>query len=179
VIRLVAPSEARGGGVRSQPGVPATLHTEAEEAAHSSGPRILFLDDDPARAATFLAAAPRAVWVETAEKCIARLAESWDEVHLDHDLGGEKFVDFDREDTGMGVVRWLCGTPRPHLGGTRFIIHTRNINAACMMVIHLEMGGFDVTARPFDDRRPEMTLEGTAGRLLAMARGLVRRVAGI
>ena len=32
---------------------------------------------------------PEAVWVQTADDCIARLEEGWDEVHLDHDLGGE------------------------------------------------------------------------------------------
>ena len=51
---------------------------------------ILFLDDDPERAEIFLADNPEAVWVQTAEECIARLAEAWDEVHLDHDLGGER-----------------------------------------------------------------------------------------
>ena len=55
--------------------------------------RILFLDDDPARAEIFLAENPEAVWVQTADECIARLEEDWDEVHLDHDLGGERFVD--------------------------------------------------------------------------------------
>jgi hypothetical protein len=179
VIRRDASSEARGGGARSDLGLSASLRSDVAEAVHSSHPRILFLDDDPVRADAFLAAEPRAVWVETAGQCIAQLAESWDEVHLDHDLGGEKLVDFEREDTGMGVVRWLCNAPRPHLARTRFIIHTRNLNAACMMVIHLQMGGFEVTARPFDDRGPGSTLERTAGRFLAMARGIIRRVSGI
>src|ERR1700730_15634727 len=75
----------------------------------SDGPnKVLFLDDDPARGAVFLAEHPDAVWVTTAEECIAYLAEPWHEVHLDHDLGGEAFVDCERNDSGMAVVRWLC-----------------------------------------------------------------------
>ena len=66
--------------------------------------KVLFMDDDPARGAMFLAAHPDAVWVGTAEACIAHLVEPWDEVHLDHDLGGEVFVDHERDDCGMAVV---------------------------------------------------------------------------
>src|SRR4051812_41221725 len=75
--------------------------------------RVLFLDDDPGRAAIFLAAVPHAVWVSTVEECLPRLEEEWDEVHLDHDLGGETFVDCGRDDCGMEVVRWLCLEAHP------------------------------------------------------------------
>jgi hypothetical protein len=116
----------------------------------ASGPRrILFLDDDPSRASAFLAEHPDATWVRTAEQCLASLAESWDEVHLDHDLGGEVFVAHEREDCGMAVVRWLCDEPREHLRTTRFIVHTRNPNAACVMQLHLEVRGYDVRVLPF------------------------------
>ena len=111
--------------------------------------RILFLDDDPERAALFLAWVPGAVWVQTADDCLARLEEGWDEVHLDHDLGGEHFVDFGREDCGMAVVRWLCLVPRPHLQRTRFYVHSHNPNAANLMVMQIYMAGFQVEARPF------------------------------
>ena len=77
--------------------------------------RRLFLDDDPARAAVFTARHPDACWVETAPACLEKLAERWDEVHLDHDLGGEHFVESTRPDCGMEVVRWLTAEPRPHL----------------------------------------------------------------
>lgn len=115
----------------------------------SSGLRILFLDDDPGRASAFLGEFPEAVWVQTAEECLARLGEAWDEIHLDHDLGGQVFVDHEREDTGMAVVRWLCADPRPHLNAARFVVHTHNQNAACMMVLHLQAMGFDARACPF------------------------------
>jgi hypothetical protein len=113
------------------------------------GPRILFLDDDPGRAAAFLAAHPAAVWVRTAEQCLARLEEAWDEVHLDHDLGGEVLVDTGREDCGMAVVRWLCLVPQAHLRDTRFVIHSHNVNAAWLMVKQLQAMGLDVRACPF------------------------------
>jgi hypothetical protein len=112
-------------------------------------PKVLFLDDDLDRGETFLADYPDAVWVRTAEECIDRLSESWDEVHLDHDLGGEVFVDYEREDCGMAVVRWLCDQPRPDLKKTRFFVHTHNLNAACLMALQLEAIGYDVQIRPF------------------------------
>ena len=56
--------------------------------AFEGRPKVLFMDDDPMRGEIFLNVHPDAVLVATAEECIARLAEPWDEVHLDHDLGG-------------------------------------------------------------------------------------------
>ena len=111
--------------------------------------RILFLDDDPIRGEIFLAEYPDAVWAQTTEECLARLCEPWDEVHLDHDLGGEVFVDHERDDCGMAIVRWLCAQPRPHLKNTRFFVHTHNLSAACLMVLGLQLVGYDVQVRPF------------------------------
>ena len=117
--------------------------------------RRLFLDDDPARAAAFLARHPDAAWVETAAECVARLAEPWDEVHLDHDLGGEHFVESARADCGMEVVRWLTAEPRPHLARARFTVHSHNVVAAFEMTIRLMDAGFQVAARPFGLAAPE------------------------
>ncbi len=111
--------------------------------------RLLFLDDDPARAEIFLAENPEAVWVQTAQECLTRLAEPWDEVHLDHDLGGEHYVDLSREDCGMEVVRWLCLEPRPHLERTQFYIHSHNAGAASAMVMQMYVSGYKVEGRPF------------------------------
>ncbi len=111
--------------------------------------RVLFLDDDPLRAEVFLSENPGAVWVTTVEACLAKLAESWNEVHLDHDLGGEQFVDVDRDDCGMAVVRWLCNEPRAHLRATRFVVHTHNPVAGNLMMMMMEFGGYQVEGRPF------------------------------
>lgn len=112
-------------------------------------PRVLFLDDDPGRAEVFLAEQPHAIWVQTAADCIVKLSEPWDEIHLDHDLGGEHFVDTDRDDCGMAVVRWIVETPREHLKTTRFLIHSHNVNAATVMGFQLTMSGFHTEVRPF------------------------------
>ena len=119
------------------------------EANLSIGRRILFLDDDPARATEFLTENPDAVWVETVADCLRALCEPWDEVHLDHDLGGESFVDHDRDDCGMAVVRWLCEAPRPHLKSSVFVIHTHNADAALAMMFQLQSMGYIVQERPF------------------------------
>ena len=138
-------------------------------------PRVLFLDDAPDRAAAFLAAHPGAMWVQTVEQCLELLERPWDEVHLDHDLGGEVLVDHGRADCGMAVVRWLCEAPRPHLQGTRFIVHTHNPNAACMMVLHLQVTGYNVQASPFGT--VAVTHFARSGNLGAWAGRLIRRLA--
>ncbi len=132
----------------------------------SIGPRILFLDDDPKRAMEFVINNPDAIWVETAADCISALGEPWDEVHLDHDLGGEHFVDHDRDDCGMAVIRWLCDEFRIHLKPTHFVIHTHNPSAALAMMFQLQSMGYNVEERrfgapqlpPHADRRPAWML---------------------
>ena len=119
------------------------------EANLSTGRRILFLDDDPARGVEFLRCNPDAVWVETVDDCIRALGEPWDEVHLDHDLGGERFVDHDRDDCGMAVIRWVCAEPRPHLRSSLFVIHTHNPGAALAMMFQLQSMGYIVREQPF------------------------------
>src|SRR5262249_46264233 len=130
----------------------------------------------------FLAEYPDAVWVETADECIERLSESWDEVHLDHDLGGEVFVDYERDDSGMAVIRWLCVQPRPAPNKTRFFIHTHNLNAGCLMALQLEEMGYNVKIRPFGEAatRPvrPAPLRSLAARVIRWLRsGGDRRVA--
>ncbi|MFO0951101.1 MAG: cyclic-phosphate processing receiver domain-containing protein [Isosphaeraceae bacterium] len=144
--------------------------------------RRLFLDDDPLRAQIFLKDFPDAVWVSTVPECLEKLAEAWDEVHLDHDLGGEHFVDLARPDCGMEVVRWLCLQPRPHLSSTRFYVHSHNPNAAAMMGMQMISNGYFVELRPFgapplpplpEEEPPP--LPGRLGSVLGWVRGLFRR----
>ena len=111
--------------------------------------RLLFLDDDPRRAGSFLRDHPDAVWVTTVPDCLARLAESWDEVHLDHDLGGKMFVNSADTDCGMEVIRWLCKEPRDHLKGSLFFVHTHNAAAGLLMVLQMRCGGYKAEFRPF------------------------------
>jgi hypothetical protein len=112
-------------------------------------PRVLFLDDDPVRAEAFLIENPQAIWVQTVPECLARLVECWDEVHLDHDLGGRTFVDMNERDCGMEVIRWLCKEPRDHLLHVRFFIHTHNSIAGLFMVLQMRSSGYNAEFRPF------------------------------
>jgi hypothetical protein len=139
-------------------------------AGHGGSRRVLFLDDDPARAEVFLRDNPAAVWVETVEGCLARLAERWDEVHLDHDLGGRTLVDINQVDCGMEVIRWMCKEPRTHLHDTRFFVHTHNAAAGLLMVLQMRASGYQAEFRPFglelahlfDEGEPGATVDGTS-----------------
>lgn len=136
---------------------PVSSIPRAEQSPSSS---ILFLDDDPYRAETFLGWYPTAVWVQTSEECISQLANSWKEVHLDHDLGGEQYVDPTRGDCGMEVVRWLCAEFREPLRETRFVVHSHNVEAARTMVDCLHRTGYHARYRPFAiDMDDVITLE--------------------
>jgi hypothetical protein len=111
--------------------------------------RLLFLDDDPRRAETFLNENPEAVWVTTVAECLERMSESWDEVHLDHDLGGQRFVDMNQVDCGMEIIRWMCKEPRAHLHDTLFFVHTHNSVAGLLMVLQMRSSGYNAEFRPF------------------------------
>ena len=139
--------------------------------------RRLFLDDDPARAEVFLARFPDADWVQTVPECVAKLAEAWDEVHLDHDLGGEHYVDEARDDCGMEVVRWLGREFRDYLRSARFTVHSHNELAAFVMVLRLREAGFRVEARPFGVEMIE--IEGRPPRPWQRARDWLRRLRGL
>jgi hypothetical protein len=128
---------------------PACLPRERDETAPSRPRRVLFLDDDPLRAELFLGENPHAVWVKTAAECLEHLKESWEEVHLDHDLGGERLVDMSQHECGMEVIRWLSREPRTHLRETFFFVHTHNLAAGLMMVLRMHEGGYKAEFRPF------------------------------
>ena len=109
----------------------------------------MFLDDDPRRAETFLHENPEAVWVTTVAECLQRMNEAWDEVHLDHDLGGQHFVDMNQVDCGMEIIRWMCKEPRSHLNHTLFFVHTHNSVAGLLMVLQMRTSGYKAEFRPF------------------------------
>jgi hypothetical protein len=121
----------------------------SQETMIDSSRRVLFLDDDPVRAEAFLSENPQAVWVQTVAECLEQLVERWDEVHLDHDLGGKTFVDVNESDCGMEVIRWLCREPRDHLREARFCIHTHNSIAGLLMVLQMRSSGYRAEFRPF------------------------------
>ena len=124
---------------------------------------ILFMDDDPNRAALAYQRwskerCNRTLWCLTAAEAIDVLrnyVNELEEVHLDHDLGGETYVDIRREDCGMEVVRWLeqrHRTPKlDFVGYTKinFIVHTHNIPAGLKMQDRLQKLGLTVKFTPF------------------------------
>jgi hypothetical protein len=149
------PCPQNQGGADLAPAVVATQEEPERPGSTSTKPettpklRILFLDDDPVRAQLFLVRHPDAVWVQTASDCIGLLSQAWDQVHLDHDLCGERFVDSSRSDCGMEVVRWLCGAFQELHRDTQFVVHSHNSDAAEMMVWSLYEAGYHAAYRPF------------------------------
>lgn len=70
----------------------------------------------------------------------------FDLVMLDHDLGGETWVNSNREDCGMEVVRWIV-KKKPKIG--RIVVHSWNSVAAPIMVEELKKAGYKATYKPF------------------------------
>lgn len=124
---------------------------------------ILFLDDSAQRAVLAynrMSEEDRSntIWCTTAEETIITLwdyRDQLDRVHLDHDLGGQQYVNTKREDCGMEVVRKLeeMSHKQPDefakLKDTEFIIHSWNSHAAPIMVDRLKKLGLNVKHVPF------------------------------
>lgn len=109
--------------------------------------RILFLDDRSKRLHSALKRwGDQVVLVTTVEETMRFLAEDWDEIYLDHDLNYEMFVDSNREDCGMEVVRFLVrNSPyMSHLmrGDVLFICHSSNRPAGEKMAVALLNEGY-------------------------------------
>lgn len=109
--------------------------------------KVLFLDDCPNRQKAFRSNVPHARIVATAAELIAEIQkEVPDVLFLDHDLGGEVYVDSGREDCGMEVVRWMeKNAPTiPHV-----IVHTMNPYAGTEMRERLQTAGYQTIHAPF------------------------------
>ena len=106
---------------------------------------MLILDDNKQRADFMCKRFPQAnvVWVDNVKDCLLSLQESWDVVRLDHDLGGEAFVDSSRRDCGMEVVRYLTTISHKHLEETLFICHSHFARAGEEMAKALSLAGYD------------------------------------
>ena len=121
---------------------------------------IVFMDDDPARAALACqrmtqADRERTFWVQTVEETLSMLngyRERLDIVSLGHDLGGYKYVHSGRDDTGMEVVRWLEKHNPVDFAHVRFIVHSWNVPAAIIMSRRLRARGYRVIRVPFGEQ---------------------------
>ena len=112
---------------------------------------MLVLDDEEDRIVHFRSRFPHADlrWVDNVPECIESLGQAWDVIRLDHDLGGEVFVNSARADSGMEVVRYIVNNQPEHLRETVFIVHSRHERAAIKMVEELQAAGYDCTYMPF------------------------------
>lgn len=110
---------------------------------------ILVLEDNLSRQDTFRRRYPDAVIVATAPDCIERLAEPWDLIYLDHDLGGNKLPDSDSEDCGMVVVRHIIEHEPQQLKATEFIIHSANAHRGRIMAVDLTRAGYNAVWKPY------------------------------
>jgi CheY-like chemotaxis protein len=117
--------------------------------------KILILEDDDIRIAIFqqyflYLSQYTVYYVKTASDAITLLEgnSDFDLAFLDHDLGGEVFVDSGRPDTGAGVTRWLAES-----GYNRDIsitIHSLNPSGQIAMQHTLLKSGFNfVHIMPF------------------------------
>ena len=121
---------------------------------------ILFLDDNPQRVTRFKRSYPDAAIVTTAMDCIAAMEKrAFDVVFLDHDLGGQSFVDSGDSDCGMAVVRWICSPLRPVDPVALYIVHSRNPQGAAKMgkALRRKKGFNSVIVRDFHSFFPDYT----------------------
>lgn len=108
---------------------------------------VLFLDDCPNRCKSFRSNFPSATIVNDAESCIAELKkQDWDQVFLDHDLGGTTYQDMSDKNSGSEVVRWVVEN-KPEVGV--FVCHSLNSPARVDMITQLRKAGYEVANIPF------------------------------
>lgn len=117
--------------------------------------RVLFLDDATGRRSKFIQLVPHGHCVETADACIAKLAEPWDVVFLDHDLGGEAHSDPAGDNTGSAVVRWVAAN-RPRV--RCFVVHSLNTPAGTAMVRGLQDAGYEAAYLPWAWMRADLII---------------------
>ncbi len=110
---------------------------------------VVFLDDDEQRQRLMLSHCPCTKQVWDAQECmdVVRILEHIDVLFLDHDLGGEVFVDSDQPNTGAEVARQLASDPHPSID--LIVIHSYNPVGACNMYHLLEGCYRRVTRKPF------------------------------
>lgn len=108
--------------------------------------KVIFLDDDEYRQESAKSQMPFIHQTRTAEETIRAIQESdiVDYLFLDHDLGGEIYVDSSNKNTGAEVARWIQSN-KPKI--KNIIIHTFNPAGRKNMLSSLE--GYVVYASPF------------------------------
>jgi len=105
--------------------------------------KIFILEDDPRRMVYFKKEFEEKghsiTWKETAEDAIEHLKDHYDEydnLFLDHDLGGQVYVSSNEYNTGHTVSKWIAENTNGPYG--HIVIHSMNISAAERMKRLLE-----------------------------------------
>jgi CheY-like chemotaxis protein len=104
--------------------------------------KFLILEDSMQRIETFgekiCLSQHDVIFVTTAQEAVERLSsEQFDVIFLDHDLGGEVYVDPSNENTGSGVVRWMLKNVQL-VGSPDIVVHSMNTPTAQAMVADLK-----------------------------------------
>jgi len=118
---------------------------------------IVFLDDDPNRAAILNQRMSskdieHTIWVRTVDETLDLLTNYKDKlryVSLDHDLDGKTYVHSAREDCGMEVVRFLEKANLKDYENVVFIVHTWNTTAGMKMTARLRDKGYKTLYVPY------------------------------
>jgi len=120
---------------------------------------LVFLDDDPGRAAIHYQRISevdqqRTFWVQTVPETIEiliRYKDRLETVSLDHDLNGETYVHSGREDCGSEIVRWLEKHDAKLYAHVKFIVHSHNEHSGPRMVERLRAAGYTSYYSPFGE----------------------------
>lgn len=116
---------------------------------------VLFLDDDTHRTETFVAKVETPqLKVRAAVDALSAIhylrTEKFSQIFLDHDLGGQIYVDSETPNSGGQVVRWMSENRDRIDAETPIILHTMNPVGATYMYMVLKDAGFqNVRPIPF------------------------------
>lgn len=110
---------------------------------------IIILEDDENRIKKFRELFPSSLIVNSANECINLLMTEKEIslLMLDHDLGGEIYVDTDYFNTGSEVVRWIERN-KPEI--KEIVVHSYNSSVSLMMMNALLKSGYNAQRIPFN-----------------------------
>jgi response regulator of citrate/malate metabolism len=106
--------------------------------------KVFILEDDPNRMKTLrgVLISHEIVWSDTVDKAkeLFDKEKPFDLILLDHDLGGEIFVDSELPNTGFQFVKFLAEN-KEAINNAQIILHTMNRPGAERMHHHLKDNG--------------------------------------
>lgn len=113
--------------------------------------KIFILEDDMERIKLFweYGKAHDLTVVTSVSEAIKHWKPPYDLVLLDHDLGGEHYVDSEKENTGYQFVKYLTSIEYGTYEPPKFIVHSFNYQGALNMTIELRTAGFDAVMQSF------------------------------